>query len=151
MGKVIYQFTGRNLGNAQQFARRLLVNILIANGDAHLKNWSLLYPDELTPELSSAYDIVSTRVYMGDEKLFALNLGKVKAWYQVNFSHFKAWADKAEIPWRAIKPQLDDTLDRARSLWSKALTDLPMADDHKKSLRSHWENLHEDFRVSSSG
>jgi serine/threonine protein kinase HipA of HipAB toxin-antitoxin module len=49
------------IGNAQQFARRLLVNILVANGDAHLKNWSLIYPDTVTPELAPAYDIGFTR------------------------------------------------------------------------------------------
>jgi serine/threonine-protein kinase HipA len=42
IGKVLYRFTGQPLANAQQFARRLLVNILLANGDAHLKNWSLI-------------------------------------------------------------------------------------------------------------
>ena len=35
------------MSDAQQFARRLLVNILLANGDAHLKNWSLLYADKV--------------------------------------------------------------------------------------------------------
>ena len=43
IGKVIYDFSGDGLADAQQFARRLLVNILLANGDAHLKNWSFLY------------------------------------------------------------------------------------------------------------
>lgn len=81
IGRVLYQFSGDSLGNVQQLARRLLVNILLANGDAHLKNWSLIYPDKMTPELSPAYDIVTTRVYMGEETQFALNLGKNKDWF----------------------------------------------------------------------
>ncbi|MCY4263180.1 MAG: type II toxin-antitoxin system HipA family toxin, partial [Candidatus Dadabacteria bacterium] len=80
IGRIIYQYTGDGLKNAQQFARRLLVNILLANGDAHLKNWSLIYPDTVTPELSPAYDIVTTRVYMGDEREYALNLARNKHW-----------------------------------------------------------------------
>ncbi|MBT5966484.1 MAG: type II toxin-antitoxin system HipA family toxin, partial [Gammaproteobacteria bacterium] len=59
IGKVIYDFSGDGLSDAQQFARRLLVNILLANGDAHIKNWSLLYQDQVTPRLSPAYDIVT--------------------------------------------------------------------------------------------
>jgi len=55
IGKVIYDFSGDALADAQQLARRLLVNILLANGDAHLKNWSFLYPDKVTPRLSPAY------------------------------------------------------------------------------------------------
>ncbi len=42
IGRVLYEYSGAGLADAQQFARRLLVNILLANGDAHLKNWSLL-------------------------------------------------------------------------------------------------------------
>ena len=67
IGKVIYDFSGDGLADAQQFARRLLVNILLANGDAHLKNWSLLYSDKITPRLSPAYDIVTTNFYIGNE------------------------------------------------------------------------------------
>ncbi len=44
-------------------ARRLAFNVLIGNGDARLKNWSLIYLDERRPTLSPAYDLVSTVVY----------------------------------------------------------------------------------------
>ncbi|MCP3889425.1 MAG: type II toxin-antitoxin system HipA family toxin [Desulfobulbaceae bacterium] len=147
IGKVLFNFTGNGLANVQQFARRLLVNILLANGDAHLKNWSLIYPDKITPELSPAYDIVTTRVYMGDERKFALNLGKNKEWYKASVDHFQIWAARADIPWRAVKPHLFDTLDKARTLWKKELTSLPMDDEHKKGLREHWKNLHSEFRI----
>jgi len=147
IGKVLYNFTGNGLANVQQFGRRLLVNILLANGDAHLKNWSLIYPDTITPELSPAYDIVTTRVYMGDERKFALNLGKTKEWYATSLDHFQMWAAKADIPWRVVKPHLFDTLDKARTLWRKELASLPMDDEHKQGLREHWQNLHNDFRI----
>ena len=69
IAKVLYQFSGDGLADTQQFARRLLVNILLANGDAHLKNWSLLYEDQVTPVLSPAYDIVTTSVYTHREQV----------------------------------------------------------------------------------
>lgn len=151
IGKMIYQYTGDSLKNAQQFARRLLINILLANGDAHLKNWSLIYPDTITPELSPAYDIVITRVYMDDEKEYALNLSKNKDWYKATFSHFKTWADKAGIPWKAVKPQLDDTLDKARTLWPEFLEGLPAYHAHKEQLKEHWKMLSPDFRIKTDG
>ena len=149
IGKVIYEYTGDSLGNAQQFARRLLINILLANGDAHLKNWSLIYPDTITPELSPAYDILTTRVYMDGETKFALNLGKNTEWYKATFDHFQTWAKKAGIPWRAIKPHLEDTLDKAHTLWPNALKDLPMDDAHQEQLKEHWTLLHSDFRLGT--
>jgi len=147
IGKVLYEFSGDGLADAQQFARRLLVNILLANGDAHLKNWSLRYEDQITPRLSPAYDILTTFVYMEGETDFALNLSKNKNWYNTSFEHFERWAQKAGIPWRAIKPHLIDTLEIARSLWPENLNDLPMQEDQKKRLRAHWKNLHKDFVI----
>ena len=147
IGKILYDYTEDGLGDVQQFARRLLVNILLANGDAHLKNWSMLYPDTVTPILSPAYDIVTTRVYMGDEREFALNLGKGKDWYQSSMAQFEYWSSKADIPWRAIRPHLLDTMEKARSLWADALKDLPMDEVHKVDLKEHWRNLHTDFRI----
>lgn len=147
IAKIIYQFTGDGLANAQQFARRLLVNILLANGDAHLKNWSLLYRDRFTAELAPAYDILTTSVYIEGEKDYALNLGKTKQWYQVTLDHFEAWAKKADLPWRAIKPHIDDTLVKARSLWPSALAKLPMDEVHKEKLKIHWKSLQKDFQI----
>ncbi len=147
IANILYNFSGDGLADAQQFARRLLVNILLANGDAHIKNWSLLYSDQITPRLSPAYDIVTTSVYMENERQYALNLGKTKEWYAVTYENFEAWAKRAGVPWRAIKPHLDDVMEKARSLWPRKIKDLPMNDDHKKRLQIHWENLHKDFRI----
>lgn len=149
IGKVIYDYSGDGLADVQQLARRLLINILLANGDAHLKNWSLLYPDQITPRLSPAYDIVTTNVYIENETKYALNLGKTKEWYGVTMAHFQSWAHRSGIPWRAIKPHLDDAMGKARELWPKALRDLPMSDEHKSGLTAHWQKLQYDFKISS--
>ena len=149
IARILYQFSGDSLADVQQYAKRLLVNVLLANGDAHLKNWSLLYPDRITPRLSPAYDIVTTSVYMEDEREFALNLARTKQWFSLNVSHFKRWAEKSGIPWRAIKPHLDETLAKARSLWPEALKDLPMNEEHKKKLKQHWSKLQADFKIET--
>jgi len=147
IGRILYQYSGDGLIDAQQFARRLLVNILLANGDAHLKNWSLLYLDQVTPRLSPAYDIVTTSVYIDNERQYALNLGKTKDWYEVSIANFESWANRSEIPWRAIKPHLADTMEKARSLWPDEIKNLPMNDDHKKKLTDHWSKLQRDFQI----
>ena len=149
IGRVVYEYSGDSLTDVQQLARRLLVNILLANGDAHLKNWSLLYQDQITPRISPAYDIVTTSVYIEDETKYALNLGKTKEWYAVTVANFQYWADRAGIPWRAIKPHLDDVMEKARSLWPDALNKLPMDETHKNGLNSHWRNLQQDFRIDT--
>jgi serine/threonine-protein kinase HipA len=147
IGKVIYQYSGHGLMDIQQFARRLLTNILLGNGDAHLKNWSFLYKDKVTPRLSPAYDIVTTNAYIVGEKSYALNLANNRDWYKVTLDHFEHWAKKADLPWRAIVPHLNDVMDKARVLWPDALEDLPMNERHKKVLKEHWKALHMEFRI----
>ena len=149
IGRVINEYSGDSLTDVQQLARRILVNILLANGDAHLKNWSLLYKDQRTPRISPAYDIVTTRVYSEDETTYALNLGKTKKWYAVRLVNFESWADRAGLPWRAIKPHLDDVMEKARSLWPDALKNLPMDETHKIGLIVHWRQLQQDFRIDA--
>lgn len=56
-------YRSRDAHSLREFARRLAFCILIENGDAHLKNWSLIYNDPRRPTLSPAYDLVSTFVY----------------------------------------------------------------------------------------
>lgn len=147
IAKILYNYSGDGLADAQQFARRLLVNILLANGDAHIKNWSLLYLDKITPRLSPAYDIVTTSVYIENERQYALNLGKTKEWYEVTYANFELWAKHAGVPWRAIKPHLDETMDKARSLWPEQIKSLPMNEEHKDRLKAHWAKLQADFRI----
>ena len=36
---------------------------------------------------------------------------------------------EGQYPWRAIRPHLLDTVDKARNLWPDALKDLPMDDE----------------------
>lgn len=147
LAKILYHFSEHGLSDVNQLARRILVNMLIANGDAHLKNWSVIYKDGINPMLSPAYDLVSTKVYLPNETSFSLNLDSAKYWYQVNMAHFEHWAKKADVPWRSIKPQLIEVMQIARDTWKGALDDLPMAQIHKEILIKHWAMLDDDFRV----
>lgn len=57
----------RDITSLLEFVRRLAFNILICNGDAHLKNWSLIYRNPRIPTLAPAYDLVATSVYRPKE------------------------------------------------------------------------------------
>lgn len=57
-----------------EFFRLLVFNYLIANGDAHLKNFSLMETDDGDFMLSPAYDLLCTALHIDDYPL-ALNNG----------------------------------------------------------------------------
>ncbi|MCX4239367.1 type II toxin-antitoxin system HipA family toxin [Paraliomyxa miuraensis] len=61
IGAVIHALCGEH--DFQRYMRRLAFMVLSGNADAHLKNWSLLYPDGVNPRLAPVYDVVSTVVY----------------------------------------------------------------------------------------
>ena len=147
IGRILYDYSGDNLANVQEMARRLLVNILLANGDAHLKNWSLVYPDRHRAELAPAYDIVVARAYIEGETRAALNLNRKKDWYHIGWSDFEAWARHSGVPWAAIEGVLQETMERARESWPALLATLPMAGGHKAVLREHWDRLRPEWRI----
>jgi serine/threonine-protein kinase HipA len=59
-----------------QFFRSVTLSCMLGNGDAHLKNFGLLYTDPSSDDvrLSPAFDIVNTTMYLPDDTL-ALDLG----------------------------------------------------------------------------
>jgi len=148
LASALYKTSHERLSDIQEMARRLLVNILLGNGDAHLKNWTMIYPDGRTPRLSPLYDVVFTIPYITDDKL-ALNMSGSKQWYEMTLQHFERWAKDAKLPWSAIKPHLLDTMKIARATWPEMLDSLPMFDEHKQALRTHWLKLQTDFTIKS--
>lgn len=81
-------YRGHDMISLREFARRLAFTILISNGDAHLKNWSLIYPDRRVPQLAPAYDLVSTASYMGEDEKLGLKFGGVRRFDQVRIGTF---------------------------------------------------------------
>ncbi|MGI9274449.1 MAG: type II toxin-antitoxin system HipA family toxin [Endozoicomonas sp.] len=147
IGRVIYQFSQNGLADLQQMARRLLANILLANGDAHLKNWSMTYPDRIHPQLSPAYDIVTTLPYVKGETGAALNMGKEKTWNNITMETFQYWSTRIGAPWPAIKVHLEDAMATARAQWPELIQELPMVAAHKVILKEHLAGLSPDMRI----
>lgn len=67
----------------EAFYRQLVFCCLIRNGDAHLKNWGIVYGDPSTADddarLSPVYDLVCTVVWIPGDAL-ALGLGGTREW-----------------------------------------------------------------------
>jgi serine/threonine-protein kinase HipA len=79
-----------------EFVRRLVFFVLIGNGDAHLKNWSLIYRDRRVPTLSPAYDIVSTEAYPIDDRPedLGMKFAGNRRFEAVRIHHFERLARK---------------------------------------------------------
>jgi serine/threonine-protein kinase HipA len=74
IGKRILELSSVPGLDAQLFFERVLLNFLLGNGDAHLKNFSLLESDDGGLRLSPAYDLVCSKAVIPKETDCALTL-----------------------------------------------------------------------------
>jgi len=113
---VLWAETGKT--GTYEFLRRLVFSVLIGNGDMHLKNWSLLYPDRRTPVLSPAYDFVSTLPYIPKDGL-ALKFGGSRSLNEITTDQVRRLADTARLPVAPLWPIVTETTDRTVAAWEK--------------------------------
>lgn len=123
-----------------EYARRLVFNVLIGNADAHLKNWSLIYPDRRTPKLAPAYDLVGTIPYIPAERL-ALSLGDTKEFADVDLERFRRFAEKAGLPVRLVLQTARETAAKVRDLWPTHEPLQMIPERIRKAITAHLEAM----------
>jgi serine/threonine-protein kinase HipA len=80
VANVIYSVTTDKLEDMKSFYKVVIMNYLLKNGDAHLKNFGILYNDDFSKIwFSPAYDVVNTVVYFHKDKPALTMFGK-KLW-----------------------------------------------------------------------
>ena len=80
VAKVIYSVTTNKLESMMSLYKLIIMNYLLKNGDAHLKNFGILYNDDLSKIwFSPAYDVINTQVYFYKDKP-ALTMQGKKLW-----------------------------------------------------------------------
>jgi serine/threonine-protein kinase HipA len=113
---VLWAETGE--GGTYEFVRRLVFSVLIGNGDMHLKNWSLLYPDGRTPVLSPAYDFVSTAPYIAGDKL-GLTFGDSRSLLGITTEQLRRFIDKAGLPASPVGDIVRETVAHTVEAWRR--------------------------------
>ncbi|MGH3697748.1 MAG: type II toxin-antitoxin system HipA family toxin [Pseudonocardiaceae bacterium] len=113
-------YRGRDLAALHEFARRLTFTILISNGDAHLKNWSLIYPDRRIPVLSPAYDLVCTAVYRNDEpEDLGLKFGGTRRFARINTQTFTRLEERLRAQGAQLAGIVAETVEQTRAHWPR--------------------------------
>ena len=120
-------------GDVREFIRRLVFNTMIGNGDMHLKNWSLIYPDRRNAALAPAYDFVSTVPYIKGDS-FALNYSRVRDFAAFDEDEMSHLAAKAALPEKMVLDVARETASDFASLWKREKDALPMLEDVKAAI-----------------
>lgn len=81
IAELIKQHVGAWKIEIEKFYNLVVFNFLFSNGDAHLKNFSLLETKNGDYILSPAYDLLDTRIHIEEESFFALSEELFKEWH----------------------------------------------------------------------
>jgi serine/threonine-protein kinase HipA len=146
IGRLIFDIFPERFEQLAEFIRRLVVNILIGNGDAHLKNWSVIYKDKVTPQLSPAYDLVSTIHYVQNDSL-ALNLGGERRFESIDESHFERIANRIGASPKFVLDIVKETVIAAQQTWPGIIRESGLPDNLRDYLYRYWSGLSDLLRI----
>ena len=122
--------------SVSEFSKRLMFAALTGNADMHAKNWSLIYRDGRTPELSPAYDLLCTMPHIPGETM-ALRLGIGRRLEGSGPSNdFVAVANAAHIDAGPFVHTAAETAERFREIWPEASKSLPVPDAVRSAIET---------------
>lgn len=132
------------LSDLKEMARRLAFNVLIGNGDAHIKNWSLIYDKPIRPRLAPAYDLVSTVAYTTHDTSVALNMAGVKHFDVITLDTFAALFARLGLPEQIQEDMMEEvraTIQRVRGDWEAKFATAGVPDDLIRKVEAHIKRI----------
>ena len=101
------------LGAAGQidFLRRIIFNVLIGNGDAHAKNFSVLYRGK-SIRLAPVYDLLCTEIYDSLAHETAMSIGGETAFAGITRGRLSKMAQECKVRPELILSLLDEMLEK---------------------------------------
>ena len=121
-----------------EFISRLTFIVASGNADAHLKNWSLLYPDGVRPVLTPLYDQVATVAWPDVAFKLALKFAGARDFLQVSEDAFARLAVRAGADPRATVATMNAALARIVAAWRTASISDALPAGHAAALRAYW-------------
>jgi serine/threonine-protein kinase HipA len=120
---MVSRFSTDRRADVIEAVRRVVADVLLGNGDNHLKNWSFRFPAPGEVRLSPAYDIVPTVLFVPGDTL-ALRFVQTHQFEAVNLRRFERVARFLQLDPRWIAREVRATVERALALWPDAAPEL---------------------------
>ena len=104
--------------DVQLFFERVILNFILGNGDAHLKNYSISYRDKDNIRLTPAYDIVCSKLVLPDEKDSAITINGKKNRLQIE--DFNNSAECLNIPLKIRYEKFKNKFDTMKKIIARS-------------------------------
>lgn len=125
----------------EEMIRRLVFVVASGNDDAHLKNWSILYPDTVHPVLTPLYDQVFTGQWPNFGRTLALKLGGTKSFAALELARFRELARRTGSDPVRTEELVEQTIDSIATSW-QSVRELPeLAMDYRTHIHQHWKRV----------
>ena len=139
MAMTLLQYAG-GIDDLKEMTRRLTLNVLLGNGDAHIKNWSLIYHTPNKPGLAPAYDLVSTVAWTQHDQTIALNMAGTKRFDAIGLDTFNAFFQRLGLPEllrEEMLAEVRDTARRVQEVWGKHYEDHDVPTGLMQRIEAH--------------
>lgn len=120
---MVRRFSTDSRADLQEAIRRVVADVLLGNGDNHLKNWSFIFPRAGEVRLSPAYDIVPTVMFLPRDQL-ALKFVGTLAFENVTLHRFERVARFLRLNPRWIAREVKLIVEAAMDLWPRLVPEL---------------------------
>ncbi|MEZ5212012.1 type II toxin-antitoxin system HipA family toxin [Gordonia sp. (in: high G+C Gram-positive bacteria)] len=134
-------FRGYDVASLREFARRLAFFVLIGNGDAHVKNWSVIYDEPRAPRISPAYDIVATEVYRpgGRDEALGLKFNGTRRFNQIRLSDFERLERKLDAVGSGLLDVVREVVERTHAGWPEVRGNALLRREHADVITANLE------------
>jgi serine/threonine-protein kinase HipA len=139
IARTLLRYAG-GLADLKEMTRRLALNVLLGNGDAHIKNWSLIYDDPRRPRLAPAYDLVATVAYTTHDTSIALNMAGIKRFDMIGLDTFSALFTRIGLRDQVREDLLEETRATARKVsatWQAAFAAAQAPEHLTRRIEAH--------------
>jgi serine/threonine-protein kinase HipA len=138
IGLLLKRRSTRGEADVDELLRRIKVSELLGNYDAHLKNFSLIYPlGEARPRLSPAYDIVAYGIYITGSGHGLQFLPTQDKRTLLTPRTLRELANAWDIPEKRLRDSVTRCVDQAMRTWPGLLKVLPLPDHHRARLAQY--------------
>jgi len=124
-----------------KYFKLVVFNFLFSNGDAHIKNFSLLETTDGDFKLAPAYDLINTSIHLPDDTIFALRKGLFKEGFPTDLTSgiptgraFVAFGKKIGLPEKTVLRELERfcaSYEKAETLISNSFLSDSLKDQYR--------------------
>ncbi len=114
MGRRLEEISSAPGYDTQLLFERVVLNFILGNGDAHLKNYSISYRDKNNIRLTPAYDIVCSKLVLPDEEDSAITINGKKN--KLQREDFNELAEYLNIPIKVRYEKFEKKFDVMRKI-----------------------------------